>query len=156
MEKKHDKRMVYRLATTFSSVFLNTREITTDILDELINDNSRSSNVVDSFEGMGNSQDAAGTVLIILYEAKQAKTINLLIANSERHFEYKIKLHLNFYIKKSFGKFINMYSISSTIYLFKLSNTVLQGYLIIFIINNIIIIIKIKTFTLLGSSKIKS
>ena len=68
------KRAVYRLATKFASVSPNTREITTDVLEELTNDNSRSSIVVDSFEDMGNSQDATTAVISILKQAKQAKT----------------------------------------------------------------------------------
>ena len=48
------KRVVYRLTTKFTCASPNTREITTDILEELKNDNSRSSIVVDSFGDKGN------------------------------------------------------------------------------------------------------
>ena len=68
------KRAVYRLATKFASASPNTREITTDVLEELTNDNSRSSIVVDSFEDKGNIQDATTSVISILKQAKQAKT----------------------------------------------------------------------------------
>ena len=68
------KRTVYRLATKFVSASPNTREITTDVLEELTNDNSRSSIVVDSFEDMRNGQDTTTAVISILKQAKQAKT----------------------------------------------------------------------------------
>ena len=73
MKRNISKRTVFRLASTFASASPNTQEVTTDILAELTTDNSRSSIVVDSFEGMGNSQDAAGAVISIFKRANQSK-----------------------------------------------------------------------------------
>ena len=69
------KIAVYRLATKFASASPNTREITTDVLEELKNNNSRSSIVVGSFEDIGNSQDTTTDVISILKQAKQAKQL---------------------------------------------------------------------------------
>ena len=57
------KRTIFRLISSFASVSPNTQEITSDVLAELTTDNSRSSIVVDSFEGVGDSQEAAGAEL---------------------------------------------------------------------------------------------
>ena len=73
MKRNISKSTVFRLASTFASASPNTQEVTTDILAELTTDNSRSSIVVDSFEGMGNSQDAAGAVISIFKRANQSK-----------------------------------------------------------------------------------
>ena len=66
MKRGIRKRTVFRLASSFASASPNTQEITSDVLTELTTDNSRSSIVVDSFEGVGDSQEAAGAAISIL------------------------------------------------------------------------------------------
>ena len=59
-------RTVVRLATSIARSSPKTQETTSDILAELTSDNTRLSIVVDSFEGVGDSQEAAGAAISIL------------------------------------------------------------------------------------------
>ena len=58
-------RTVVRLATSIARSSPKTQEITSNVLAELTSDNTRSSIVVDSFEGVGDSQEAAGAAISI-------------------------------------------------------------------------------------------
>ena len=73
MKRDIRKRTVFRLASSFASASPNTQEITSDVLAELTTDNSRSSIVVDSFEGVGDSQEAAGAAISILKRSNLSK-----------------------------------------------------------------------------------
>ena len=75
MKKNIRKRTVFRLVFSFESVCPNTHKITTDVLAELTTYNSRSSIIVDSFEGVWKNQDAASgyslyVLLIVLLSVK--------------------------------------------------------------------------------------
>ena len=73
MKRGIRKRTLFRLASSFASASPNTQEITSDVLTELTTDNSRSSIVVDSFEGVGDSQEAAGAAISILKRSNLSK-----------------------------------------------------------------------------------
>ena len=66
MKRNIRTRTVFRLATSIARASPKTQEITSDVLAELTSDNTRSSIVVDSFEGVGDSQEAAGAAISIL------------------------------------------------------------------------------------------
>ena len=63
MKRDIRKRTVFRLTSFFASASPNTQEITSNVLVELTTNNSRSSIVVDSFEGVGDSQEVAGAAI---------------------------------------------------------------------------------------------
>ena len=73
MKRNIRTRTVFRLATSIARASPKTQEITSDVLAELTSDNTRSSIVVDSFEGVGDSQEAAGAAISILKIANLSK-----------------------------------------------------------------------------------
>ena len=73
LKKNIRTRTVFCLITSIASASLKTQEITSDVLAELTSDNTRSSIVVDSFEGVGDSQEAAGAAISILKIANFSK-----------------------------------------------------------------------------------
>jgi len=73
MKRNIRTRTVFRLATSIARASPKTQEITSDVLAELTSDNTRSSIVVDSFEGVGDSQEAAGAAISILKIANFSK-----------------------------------------------------------------------------------
>ena len=66
MKRNIRTRTVFRLTTSIARASPKTQEITSDVLAELTSDNTRSLIVVDSFEGVGDSQEAAGAAISIL------------------------------------------------------------------------------------------
>ena len=73
MKRDIRKRTVFRLSSSFASASPNTQEITSDVLTEFTTDNSRSSIVVGSLEGVGDSQEAAGAAISILKRSNLSK-----------------------------------------------------------------------------------
>ena len=58
-------RIVFRVAQEFSKSDAETKKILPGLLDELRMDNSRTSMIVDSYEGLGSSKEAAESAIEI-------------------------------------------------------------------------------------------